>query len=64
MHNSARGRGMQNLQVSDGFFVKILFLKTALVGVDFSSENTLAQGQGTNGFLAPRCYDGLANPTI
>ena len=26
--------------------------------------NTLVQGQGTNGFLAPRCYDGSSNPTI
>ena len=39
MHNSARGHGTQNLQVSDCFFVKILVIKTASVGVDFSSED-------------------------
>ena len=37
MHNSAGG--MRNLQVNDGSFVRILVMKTALVGIDFSSED-------------------------
>ena len=39
MHNSARGRGMQNLQVNDGSFVRSFVMKTALVDVDFSSQD-------------------------
>ena len=30
---------MQNLQMKDGSFVRILVMKTALGGVDFSSVN-------------------------
>ena len=31
---------MCNLQVNDGSFVRILVMKTVLVGVDFSSEDS------------------------